>query len=443
MNIKLYRGYIILILLLAIVMNWVVEGVNDMDKVDMNLDLMPKMSIIIIELLQALLFLRLFLLHTNNPFIVSVTLLVAVFCIVELIVLKASGASITIWISGIRYYFSFLPLFLLSYLMAYKGFQIKKEFNWLLVLVMFQVPVVIYQYLNRSHITIIRKRQLLFDLFSGTMGGIASNLMSMVICIGLLYFLVRYMQERKVKLLIPALLLLVPSVLAESKGMFLLIFIILIYLAIIFKLSMSQIISLGFIGLIMVGGFIYFYELLGYNESLDADYLVTYTQSITGAGRLSRIDSVPYAFSVIFEKNALFLGLGIGNANKSPIGDDGQYFDFFTIRHSMDILITETGLLGVFFFIYVIVKLFQVSKFLIRNAELLQDEHDLLLARIFMGLILVFLFGVFWVDALFRVQFMYPFGMLAGYMVGVYKRIKETAVYKLDEGLEPQTQMAI
>lgn len=440
MSIKLYRIYILLILLLALVLNWVVEGSNMMDKVDMNLDLMPKMSIVIIEVLQIFLFLRLFLLYTNNKFVISVSSLVAIYIIIEYFVIKASGAGLTTWVSGIRYYFSFLPLFLLSYLLAYNGYQLKKEFNWLLVLILFQIPVVIYQYFHQGSITLIKERQLLFDLLSGTMGGIASNLMSLVICIGLLYFMIRYMEEKKLKFLVVSFLLLVPSVLSESKGMFILVFIIFIYLAIIFKLKASQIVSLSLLGGIIIGALVYLYMQLGYSDTLSLDYMVTYANSLSAAGRLSRIDSVSHAFSLIFEKNAFLLGLGIGNANKSPIGDDGQYFDFYTIRHSMDIFITETGLVGVLFFTYLVFKLFQISRYLIKNAEYLQNSYDLLMARIFLGLLFVFLFGIFWVDVLFRVQFMYPFGMLAGYMVGLYKKMKDGVVHASSEALP---QMAV
>ncbi|MCC9138541.1 hypothetical protein ACFSKU_10735 [Pontibacter silvestris] len=397
-----------------------------MGKVDMNLGFFPKFAIVIIEILQIFILLRLLILYTENNFMMLTIMAVAFFCLFELGVVKAMGASITIWISGIRYYFSFLPLFLLSYLLALKNCSIKREINWLIVLSLLQIPVTAYQYLNSSKVQ-LNDRQLLFDMISGTMGGTASNLMSLVVGIGFLYFLIKLVEKRKLIFLLLSLVLLVPSTLAEAKGMMLVVMISLIYLAFIFKFNFSKILVLGVLAALMIMGFAYVYSLLGYDnygKSLSVSYLIDYANSESGRGRLSRIDSIIHSLVLLSENNALLFGMGIGNANKSPLGHDGQFFDFFTIRHSIDILISETGLVGIAILIVLLWKMVWITRCLLKEQAIIHNESNLLILRLFLGTILIFIFGLFWVDVLFRVQFMYPFGMMAGYALGLHHKLK-------------------
>jgi hypothetical protein len=423
---KLYSYYIILILVLALTFNWVVEGNSFMGKADMNLGLFPKATIMIIEALQALIFIRIILLYSNNNFILKTTLAVAAFCVFEFFIIKAVKADILIWVSGIRYYFSFFPLFLLSYLLAYKGYTLKKEIYWLLGLILLQIPVATYQFLNTSNVGNVTERQLLFDMISGTMGGFASNLMSMVIGIGLLYFLIKLFETKKLVYLVLSLGLLVPPILAEAKGMLLLLLIAFAYLAVIFKFNFSRLLVLGVVAILMIAGFTYIYSLMGFGKTLDMDYLITYANSESGSGRLSRIDSIINSFTLLLKKDTLLFGMGIGNANKSPLGHDGQYYDFFTIRHSIDILVAETGLLGIIFISYLLWNLIRMTRNLLKNEMIIQNEYNYIILRVFLGSIFMFLFGLLWVDVLFRIQFMYPFGMLAGYTIGLNQHIRST-----------------
>ncbi|MFT2011404.1 hypothetical protein ACMA1I_22215 [Pontibacter sp. 13R65] len=423
---KYYNNYIIVILLLALVLNWVVDGSSFMDKASMNLGLMPKFTIIVIEILQALVILRILLFHYKNNFIMKTVFAVTVFCIFEFVVLKAMNASILIWISGIRYYFSFFPLFILSYLLAIKGYSITREFKWLIILILIQIPVTIYQFFNTSSVYLDNIRQPVFDMISGTMGGNASNLLSLVLGIGLLYFLIKFVEDKKLIFLFLSIALLVPPLLAEAKGMLILIIIALLYLALIFKFSFSRLLVLGVLATFLIIGFTYVYSLLGYAKELSVSYLIDYTSGESGKGRLSRIDSVVHSFNLLFQNDALLFGIGIGNSNKSPLGQDGQFYDFFTVRHSLDILITETGLMGLTIFTIILGKLISISKKLLASGEFIRDKDNLVITKVFLGTILFFIFGLGWVDVLFRVQFMYPFGMMAGYIIGLYHKIQIT-----------------
>ncbi|MCJ8164124.1 hypothetical protein MKJ04_04670 [Pontibacter sp. E15-1] len=435
---RFYKNYVALILLLALTLNWVVEGSNYLGKVDMNLNLFPKFSIMVVEVFQFLVLLRLLLLYPRNRFIMASTVAVAVFCVFEFMVFMAVKADPLVWVSGIRYYFSFFPLLLIAYLLASNGYSLKREFNWLMLLVLFQVPVAVYQFFNLSDIQIVNDRQLLYDIISGTMGGIASNLMSLVIGIALLYFLIKFVEEKRPLYIVLACLLVVPPILAEAKGMLIVIFIVLLYLAFVYKFSLSRFLLLGGLATLLLVGFNYTYTLLGYGEPITLTYLIDYVQSESGGGRLSRIDSIVHSFSLLSNNDTLFLGMGIGNANKSPLGQDGQYYDFYTIRHSIDILVAETGLLGIVLFSFLIARMIWVSRSLLKNKYGMLQKDELLLTRVFLGSVFVFIYGLFWVDVLYRVQFMYPFGMMAGYVIGLHARVN--AVEEPEEALQYQLQ---
>ncbi len=435
---RFYKNYIVLILLLALTLNWVVEGSNYLGKVDMNLNLFPKFSIMVIEVFQFLILLRLLLLYPKNRFIMGATVAVAVFCVFEFLVFLALKADELVWVSGIRYYFSFFPLLLIAYLLAANGYSLKREFYWLMLLVLFQVPVAVYQFFNLSDIQIVNDRQLLYDIISGTMGGIASNLMSLVISIALLYFLIKFIEEKSPLYIMLSCLLVVPPILAEAKGMLIVIFIVLLYLAFVYKFSLSRFLLLGGMAMFLFVGFTYTYTLIGYGEPITLTYLIDYVQSESGGGRLSRIDSIVHSLSLLSDNDTLFLGMGIGNANKSPLGHDGQHYDFYTIRHSIDILVAETGLLGIALFSFLLAKLVWVSRSLLKNRNGMLQKDELLLTRVFLGSVFIFIYGLFWVDVLYRVQFMYPFGMMAGYVIGLHARVN--AVEKSEEVIHYQLQ---
>ncbi|NDK55590.1 hypothetical protein [Pontibacter fetidus] len=436
---KLYHYYIIFILLLALTLNWVVAGNNFLGKADMNLGLLPKTAIMVIEALQVIMLIRLLLIYPDNKFILGAIVAVVAFCLFEFLIIKAMRAHYLVWVSGIRYYFSFFPLFLVSYLIASKGHNLKQEMYWLTGLALLQVPVAVYQFLNTSSVQNLGDRQLLYDMISGTMGGFASNVMSLVVGIGLLYFLVQLFDKKKLIYLVLALLLLVPPILSEAKGMLFVLTIIFVYLAFIFKFSFSRLMLLGGLAMLMLVGFIHIYAMLGYGygKEINLEYLMEYAATKSGTGRLSRIDSIIYSFNLLIDKGTLLFGTGIGNANKSPLGYDGQFYDFYKLRHSVDIFITETGLLGICFLSYLFWKLIRITRSLLKNEVVQQNAGDILILRVFLGTIFIFMFGMFWVDVLFRVQFMYPLGMMAGYVVGLYHKVKSeeeiatTATYQL------------
>lgn len=419
---KYERYYLYLILTLALVLNWIVEGTSNFGKSDLNLGLLPKKSIIIIEVLQVFLLSYLLLFYKKYKFIIVVTFSAVLFVAFEFIIHYIFGNSITVWISGIRYYLSFSPLFLLGYVLSRKGYKIDREFNFLIFLLFLQVPVAIYQFL-KAPILFTTGGASLFDAVSGTMGGFATNLLSAVLCFGIIYFLIRYLSEKKNKYLLYSIFLIIPPIIASAKGMYVVLIGISIYLFFSFKVSINNLLKYAFIFIVLVFGFTYAYNTLDYGQKVSLDFLIQYTQEESGRGRLSRTESISYATNLLIDEQSPLFGMGIGSANSNPLGDSPPYNNAFTIRHSLDTLITETGLIGLILIIFFTTKLFLVSQRVRKRLHGI-DTFNSNLACLLGGMILVFVMGLFWTDILFRVQFMYPFGLLAGYILGTNTNIK-------------------
>jgi len=417
------RYYIYLILTLALTLNWIVDGSSSFGKTDLNLGLLPKKSIIVIELLQVLLLARLILRHFKQRIIQISLLLLSVIVGFEFVIHVILGNNITIFISGVRYYFSFFPLFLLGYIFGARKLTIKKEMRWLLILILIQIPVSIFQFFE-AQVKLAGSGLLFFDAISGTMGGFAPNLMSAVCCIGIFYFLIDYLDNKKVLSLVLAILLLIPPIISESKGIFLLLVVSGFFLIKSYKLNLVRY-FLFFLGVALVGMIstsLYSFLDFGSAQNIDPEFLLEYIQKESGSGRLSRLDSIFYAFQQIFEEQSPLFGMGIGSANGNPIGANPKFNDFFTIRHSVDILITETGIIGLSALILFIIYTARKITLLIKNP--LVGSYELRLLRLGGILIVILTIGIFWVDILYRVQFMYPFGLIIGYIFGLKKYYK-------------------
>ena len=425
------RYYIYLILTLALVLNWVVDGSGTLGKMDLNLGLLPKKSIIIIEVLQGLFLLYLLFKYKKYRFVNTAVLFTVLFIGFQFVVSIAIGNDITVLISGVRYYFSFLPILLIGYIYGVKGLDLGREFKWLLFLVVIQIPISIWQFFVAKAL-ILGTGQLFFDAIAGTMGGFAPNLMSMVTGIGIIYFLIRYIDERKVSFALMTMLLIIPSVISESKGMYIVLIVISVYLIRVSKLNLSRVIGMAAIIIILTFGYIIAYQSLDFGTSqakgFELSFILDYVTTDSGRGRLSRVASIVYAINIIISEQSPLFGMGIGSANSNPIGPNPPYNDFYNVRHSIDVLITEMGVIGIIILIYFMFKVYKTAMKMV--VKLPKDEiFKIRMAKLTAGLVLILSVGVLWEDILFRVQFMYPFGLLAGYILGLnknYNMIKTT-----------------
>lgn len=419
------RYYTYLILFLALVMNWVVDGTNALGKTDLNLGLLPKKSLIIIEVFQAVFLGYLLIKYQKYKRLYIWGILIAGFLSFQLLLHVLLKHDPTIWISGIRYYFSFVPLFFLGYIYGVKNYKFEKEFKLLLFLIFIQVPVSIWQFFI-AQARILGTGELYFDAIAGTMGGFAPNLMSMLVSIGIIYYLIKYIDKRQLKYAIFALILMIPPIISESKGMYLVIIVISFYLVQVSKLNLKRIFGIFIIVITLVFGFIVAYQSLDFGlsqaKSFQFSYILEYIQSKSGSGRLSRIDSIIYATNLVLEEQSPIFGMGIGSANANPIGSNPPYNNFFTIRHSIDTMITETGYLGIFLLVSFFAYSFFLSWKLLKQKKI-TDQFQLYMIKLSGGIILILSVGAFWEDILFRVQFMYPFGLIIGYIFGLNKLV--------------------
>tara|TARA_R110002050_G_C8954519_1_gene513660 strand:- start:3245 stop:4534 length:1290 start_codon:yes stop_codon:yes gene_type:complete len=420
------RFYIYLIIVLALILNWVVAGSYSFGKVNLNLNLLPKKAIIIIDILQALFLTYLILKYPKNRFLINTIVFLVFLAGFSFLINSLFGYSITIWISGIRHYFSFTPILLIGYLMACHGYSIEKEFRLLLYILFIQIPITIVQFIIvPSQIDVYGASK--YDVVSGTMGGFASNLLSLVLCIGVIYYFIRFLELKKVKYFIAGFLLIIPPILASAKGMILVLIVISLYLIKSFKLNVKNSVVILFVTFSIVGGFSIIYnsvfESLEVKQDIRFESLLEYAQSESGRGRLSRIESINYAGKLILKNDSPLFGMGLGSANSNPIGENSPYDDPFTIRHSLDILITETGVIGVILIIVFLYKIYTLSKSVRRKLPI-AEKFNRNMATLVGGLVLVFSVSLVWTDVLFRIQFMYPFGLLIGYVIGLNKRLR-------------------
>lgn len=421
---KFQRYYIYLIIILALVLNWVVVSAGGFGRSSLNLGLLPKKSLIIIELFQALILAYVLLKYKKLKFPLISIVTIGLFVVFNLIVHQINGYEVTVWVSGLRHYFSFVPILLLGYALGSIGYEIKSEFKLLMILLFLQVPVSTVQYLSIK--ALVKGSDVsVFDVVSGTMGGSATNLLATLLSIGIVYFLILFLNKRKPKFLLGAFILIVPTVLGSAKGMYIILVIISIYLMKAYKASLKNIILLSFVYITIVFGFIFLYSSLEAGKTLDVEFLTKYAQEDSGRGRLSRIESITNAFDIIFDEQSPLFGMGIGSANTNPLGEDAEYNDPFIIRHSIDRLIIETGFLGLFFLTLIIGYMYMISRRVSKQIpDYQQFNKDITL--LVSSMIIVFAIALFWDDILFRVQFMYPFGLLTGYVLGMYYRLTKS-----------------
>ncbi|MEP1305336.1 MAG: hypothetical protein ABJK11_14400 [Balneola sp.] len=421
---KFQRYYIYLIITLALVLNWVVVSSGGFGRSSLNLGLLPKKSLIIIELFQALILAYVLLKYKKLKFPLISIVTIGLFVVFNLIVHQINGYEVTVWVSGLRHYFSFVPILLLGYALGSIGYEIKSEFKLLMILLFLQVPVSTVQYLSIK--ALVKGSDVsVFDVVSGTMGGSATNLLATLLSIGIVYFLILFLNKRKPKFLLGAFILIVPTVLGSAKGMYIILVIISIYLMKAYKASLKNIILLSLVYVTIVFGFIFLYSSLEAGKTLDVEFLTKYAQEDSGRGRLSRIESITNAFDIIFDEQSPLFGMGIGSANTNPLGEDAEYNDPFIIRHSIDRLIIETGFLGLFFLTLIIGYMYMISRRVSKQIpDYQQFNKDITL--LVSSMIIVFAIALFWDDILFRVQFMYPFGLLTGYVLGMYYRLTKS-----------------
>jgi hypothetical protein len=281
-------------------------------------------------------------------------------------------------IAGIRAYFKYVPMFLLPLAYDYSKDDIKKQFIVLLSLGLIQLPVTIWQsfFLNK-HV----------DFVTGTLS--ISNSLSIVM-VGLILMLLALYLRQLISLkifLIFSIILFLPATLNETKvtpilllsGFSALLFAIWKYL------TSKQIVTFMASGIFLLSIFIlayntqfkgsYFnnmssdrlisnYNYKGYkadpNEVFDIDdyFVGEHNSLLTLDNQTGRMDSILIPLDVLYNNDIIRLLFGFGISNVTSSGGDAAYIhlnSLSTTQTTIAQLIWETGLLGTFLFVMLMV----------------------------------------------------------------------------------------
>lgn len=406
------------IITLIFTLNWLAYGENTYARAAFaNLNLIPKPSIILPELLTYIYFINILVTNKSK----KIFFYFYAFCFIAVFYSFLSllySSSIFNLIVGLRNYFGLVILFYIGYF--YDNNKIHTLLKFFFIIVLLQVPVAIYQFINSLRLIGVYPGTV-YDFVSGTIGGLASNVLTGLLFSVISFLVAFYLRLKNRKYLFLSLLLLVPSIIGSSKGAILYIFALSFYFTITSG-RMSKILSSVIVYGIFLSVFILGYDYLYLENSnssehlIDIDLLVDSELADRGfENRLSRIQSLEKSFQTISENPFTFIfGYGFGSSSKGVLGaDNGKYYSFWEVRHYYDQLIRETGIFGVLGFIFTI---FTFSIFLIKMYASTSSIHHKALILGAGGIIIVILIGNMHVDLFNRVQFSYPFGFFMGYI---------------------------
>ncbi|MBR9916564.1 hypothetical protein GYB29_02470 [bacterium] len=423
------KKLIYLNIVFAIVLNWFSEN-PDISLYGMSyLGIMPKQLFGLVELFSIVIFIIL-LKHFRKNKTFNLTLLIIFMGVLFYIPYTILwGGNIYNVLLGLRNFVSFVPIFFAGYYLSQKGYSIKPYLTLIVLLCLVQIPVTIFQYLfSFSLLT----RGTSYDAVAGTMGGLNTNVLAILLICVIITLIKIYLRFKSKKFLVIAALLFIPPVLGDAKGVFVLLFIGLIFLLMLSEVSINRKITFTFVSVIMFSLLSILYTNIIQEESrrvLDPEYYLTYEVSKKYREgdniRLSRIESVSYATELVNNNPFTFIfGYGLGNASRNNLyGSDGEYFSSTKIIHFWDKTLTEIGFLGFFLVLSLMVRIF----FILRRLEkrlFYQDEFISTLSGGMSIVILLMVLSGFYTDHISKVQIMYPLSLLLGYLYSSYNLSK-------------------
>lgn len=286
--------------------------------------------------------------------------------------------------AGIRFYFKYVPLFLLPFAFDYSEKDIKRLFALVAILALVQIPLALRQRFFKF------ATDLSGDIVTGSTG--SSGALAVLGVALVLVLLALYLDSRVSPLRagLLSLLFLAPASLAEVKVVP--VFLAIGGLGILWarrdRLGTSRILGAAFGAALLIGAFVLVYDSL-YAKARGGDYLelvaskdrafksymlkgmdakpfstmrhsndlvakpIRYTTDDRSVGRF---DSLRMPFSALLPSDAikLLLGLGIGNTF-STFGDGARYLfvrdELGGGMTTLTLLIWETGIIGALFFV--------------------------------------------------------------------------------------------
>lgn len=290
--------------------------------------------------------------------------------------------------AGIRFYFKYVPLFLLPFAFEYSEKDIKRLFTIVMVLAFVQIPLA------------FRQRFFTYaDLLSGDVvtGTTASSGGLAVLGVALLMVVLAYYFDARVtpfRAVVLGCLFLAPASLAEVKVVP--IFFAIGSLAVLLtrrdRMRSSRMIGAAFGGVLLIGSFVFVYDSL-YSQTRGGEYVdlvaskdraldryllkgmdalpfraISEQEGLvappvrfkTDDRRVGRFDSIRMPFSSLLPSEGMKLALGLGIGNTFSTFGDGARFLFVRddLGGSMTTitqLIWETGVFGMLFFVATVV----------------------------------------------------------------------------------------
>lgn len=412
---------------MAVVLNWFTTNPDLVTYGFSYLNIIPKQFFGVVEVISILIFLITFNALFRKKIFVYTLIITFLVILFYLPYSNLWGGEVPNLILGIRNYTSMIPIFFGGYYISNKGGDLKPFAFLILILGLIQLPVTVFQYLFSLPFV---KRGTDYDVISGTMGGISGNLMAIFLTSIILVLIRFYISLKKVWILIAILSMSIACILAEAKGIFVLLaFGVLVYIlrGRISYTNKAKIVISSFLVLISIS-FAYTFLLDLDRQPWDPMYYIEYEakkENRTGYdARLSRYQSVKYASELVISKPpAIILGLGLGNASLNNLyGKDGPYYSNQTILHYWDRTITELGFVGFFWMVLLLWRLSNIAK------KVEKESSDWFISNIAGGLSVVLIVSVlagFYTDHLSRVQFSYPLALITGFIVSEYVKIKK------------------
>lgn len=411
-------------IILALVLNWFSANPNFLEYGFSYLNILPKQAFAMVEILSIIIFLSIIPTIKKRKEFAYFVLIIGAILLFYMPYTILKGGGLIHYILGIRNYFSWIPMFFGGYYLSMKNESIKPFIILILLLGFIQLPVTIFQYVFSFALI---SRGTVYDVVAGTMGGIAGNLLSVILTSMALVLIYGYLKYKKNWMILAVIALIIPNILAEAKGVFVLLVIGIFYMFIFGSISLNKrlkIISLGSVLLVLL--------VFSYLSLVDLDrnvwnpaYYIEYEMSKDNRidGRVARHTSILIANETINnEPLGALVGVGFGNASINNVsGKDGSYYSFYYILHFWDRFLTETGYLGVFLLLMFIYKGISISKYVEKRAS---DKFISTLAGSMGAVLFISIFAGLYIDHFNRVQYTYPLALIMGYLTYEYKKLK-------------------
>ena len=413
-------------IIFAITLNWFSRNPDFISYGFSYLGLLPKQAFAIVEVLSILIFLIILpKIRKQKEFVYSFIIIVLIL-LFYLPYTFIKGGELVHYILGVRNYFSWLPILFGGFYLSYKNEPIKPFVTLILILGLVQLPVTIFQYLFSFSFIV---RGTIYDVVAGTMGGIAGNLLAIILTSIALFVIYFYLKYKKTWYLIALIALLIPTVLSEAKGVYILLILGIMYILVFGSITIAKRFTVVFWGsflmLILVFAYINFVD---FDRNVwDPSYYLEYEVSKNSRvdGRVARHTSMVITNDAITkEPLGVLVGVGFGNASINNLfGQNGSYYSFYHILHFWDRYLTETGYLGVLFLLGMIIKCIFMMKYLEKKSP---NKYISTLAGAMGSVLFICILAGFYTDHLNRVQYTYPLTLVLGYLIGEYSKIKSS-----------------